>query len=158
MFQTYQNKIGRSQVFPNCNSCYKNDSMSLVDVVVDGTNNQSTTPVYHCARCEELHGERTYQVQSSIDNVHTAQIASSSITNSTNTIGLAPIRLDDGNHYQLKEDVKKVVLDNTEQVKVDMYNLQLQMINLETRLQKAEEMAADPLHELRKRVNAFSLD
>jgi ribosomal protein L37AE/L43A len=148
-FQGY-NTFKSIAIKPRCPSC-QSSNVEMVDSVSDPDSAQKTLPVWHCKDCEKLHGGRSITAENELNNVHylSNNISSSIVEPMVDAI--------DSNDYRLTSSLNRVVGDMTREMELNLQGVIKKVHQLEERVSKAEELAADPLLELRRRVASFEL-
>lgn len=156
--------VKRSDIIPQCPSCCKNDNVGFIDAVLasssysTGSNPNNTTPVWHCSACDKVFGQRTGTADSTIFNnssVNNGTILNgSSVSISAQIDPEAVANAIRSYNHNLNQALKEKI---DEELNLRLDDMNEKFIQMNTRLQKAEELAADPLLELRRRVAAFEL-
>lgn len=136
---------------PGCASCGSAHT-ELIDAVYNEGSSQKTEPVYHCHACGKLNVGRSYDVQNELDNFHSAgtvTVFSEHDNNSKQTVDTI-----------VSELVSDQYSKTGQSLKYNQQFLSLQTIidSMEERLKRAEEIAADPLTDLKRRVASFTLE
>lgn len=147
----YNGILDSARVKPQCQQCYSHEHVSMIDVLLDPSDSQGTTPMWRCSSCSKTWTGRTSEVDSILNN-NTRPSVNYPSYDFKRAISQA---VDPHNNPSLSSFVEDKIRFQLQRVE-DNYLVNYK--NLEKRVEVAEEVANNPIAILRRTVTAFNLE